>query len=421
VHDAVRRVVALIVVGCLAFSASTFAATTAPVADDVVARTDAEIRFWQSRVDRDPADHLSPTKLGVLCLRQGRRTGDVTLFAKSEDALRTALKRGPKHLPALVALSSACLARHKFTDALAAARAAYAVDNSDPESIGTLGDALLETGDIAGSEVQYTRLAKSLPGLYAFGRLANLKIAKADANGAFDDYQRAIDAGEREGAAAEDLAWCHVQRGGVYFARGDWDHADSEYAAALKLVPDSYAALDRVAELHAARGEFDRAENIYRDLLKRVARPELMQALGDVCTAAGRPADAVRHYDDAQAKYRASADAGELHYAHHLAGFYCDARPNGAEAVRWAEKDLAQRRTAASLDGVAWARYANHDFAGAAKAADELFKQFETCDSHVLYHASLIYGRAGDQTRSAAFLRRAAAANPRFMSFHVHR
>src|SRR5215207_5233421 len=57
----------------------------------------AEIKFWESRAGRDPADHLSPTRLGVLCLREGRRTGDVDMFARSERALRLALDRNPRH------------------------------------------------------------------------------------------------------------------------------------------------------------------------------------------------------------------------------------------------------------------------------------------------------------------------------------
>src|SRR5687767_15670825 len=60
---------------------------------------DTEIRFWQSRTERDTLDYLSPTKLGILCLREGRRTGEFELLVKAAQAFQTALDRNPQHLP----------------------------------------------------------------------------------------------------------------------------------------------------------------------------------------------------------------------------------------------------------------------------------------------------------------------------------
>ena len=45
----------------------------------------------------------------------------------------------------------------------------------------------------------------------------------------------------------------------------------------------------------------------------------------------------------------------------------------------------------------------------------------QTRDAHLLYHASLIYYRAGDTAKGKDCLRLAAEANPKFTEFHVHR
>jgi hypothetical protein len=44
-----------------------------------------------------------------------------------------------------------------------------------------------------------------------------------------------------------------------------------------------------------------------------------------------------------------------------------------------------------------------------------------TADAHVLYHAGLIYSRAGDNQKGRLYIRRAASANPKFNEFHFHR
>jgi hypothetical protein len=52
---------------------------------------------------------------------------------------------------------------------------------------------------------------------------------------------------------------------------------------------------------------------------------------------------------------------------------------------------------------------------------DEALSRGGTGDAHVLHHASLIYFRAGRAADAKAALERAAKANPKFNTFHVHR
>ena len=151
-------------------------------------------------------------------------------------------------------------------------------------------------------------------------------------------------------------------------------------------------------------------------------RPEFFHALGDVYRAAGREADAKAWHAKALDGYLRSANDGVAHFYHHLAGYYADVEKNGAEAVKWARKDVEIRRTTATLDALAWALHAAGDFSGSASAMDEaLARGGATADAHVLYHASLIYFRAGNAAKARDCLTRAAVANPKFREFHVHR
>jgi tetratricopeptide (TPR) repeat protein len=428
------RALAAVVVACTlggrpvtagAATPQSAAAPATPRSDAAAAaaQADAEIAFFAARVDRDPADFLTPTRLGNLLIRQARRTGEAESYARAEQALRVALDRNAGHVPAMAALVTVHLARHRFPVALAAARAAVEADGADPEARGVLGDALLETGDLAAAEAEYARVLDAVPSLFAYSRMANLLHARGDTPGAIAAFGKALERGEADGAPAEDRSWCLVQMGRLSFARGDWGAAEGHFNAALELVPGNRAATDHVAELRAAQARFDESVSLYESLVAAVPRPEWSQALGDVLVAAGRPEAARPWHDKALQAYLAAARAGDAHYFHHLAGFYADVAKDGTEAVKWARRDLALRRTVATLDALAWALHAAGEFAEAAATMDEALARPAGAapDAHVLYHASLIYFKVGAAARAKDCLQRAAIANPKFRDFHVHR
>ena len=142
-------------------------------------------------------------------------------------------------------------------------------------------------------------------------------------------------------------------------------------------------------------------------------RTEFHHNLGDVYAAMGDRRRALEAHRRALAAYLEAAEAGHAHYYHHLAGLYCDvdALRDAGKAEQWARKDLRLRRTPATLDALAWALYHAGQYSEAAAAMDDALAR-ASADAHVLYHASLIYSRAGDPEKGRVQLRRAAAANP---------
>ena len=134
----------------------------------------------------------------------------------------------------------------------------------------------------------------------------------------------------------------------------------------------------------------------------------------------GKPDQAKPWHDAALAGYLESTARGEVHYYHHLAGFYADARQDGAEAVKWARKDAELRPNFLTQDGLAWALYRNGQFA-AARATAEKTLSSGVKDPHLFFHAGMIYladGRTGEGKR---FLQTVAEINPGYENFHVHR
>jgi hypothetical protein len=83
-------------------------------------------------------------------------------------------------------------------------------------------------------------------------------------------------------------------------------------------------------------------------------------------------------------------------------------------------KDLALRRTTATLAALARAHYVAGNDAAAVAAMDQALAR-PTADFHILVDATLIYARAGRAEDAIACRARTVQANPKFSAFHVHR
>lgn len=382
--------------------------------------TDRQILFWQSRLDRDPEDPITPTKLGVALLQKGRESGEHSFYGRAEEMLQEALKRNPGYTPALSHLASASIAQHKFRHARTLADKVVRASPEDAYGHGLLGDAALELGDITVAEKSYTTMLDLAPSLAAYSRQANLLYFKGENRQALASYSQAIDAGTQSGIAAEHVAWCHAQKGHLHFRTGDFEKAEIEYELAGKLFSDHALIAEYVGELRAAQGRYDEALAIYRKLHARMARPELSQALGDLLQFMGRIDEAKKCHDSALAGYLKAAEQGDAHYYHHLAAFYADTREQPEEAVKWARKDLEIRQSVFAWDTLAWALYRNGKWMEALQAAENALK-LGTEDAHLLFHAGTIHQRAGIPEEGRALLEQALKVNPRYQAFHIHR
>src|SRR5947199_7289979 len=125
-------------------------------------------------------------------------------------------------------------------------------------------------------------------------------------------------------------------------------------------------------------------------------------------------------YDDTLAAYLDSAERGNVHFYHHLVDFYADVREQGAEAVKWARKDIELRRNFSTLAALAWALYRAGEFAEARETMAEALASGAS-DAHLFYQAAMIHQAFSVNGEAERYLRLAAEINPNYQSFHVHR
>ena len=406
------------------------ATTTMPASKPAENASSRAIRFLEHRVERDGDDIVALNRLSGEYLLRFRDSGDDADLDRALKAAEHSLKVVPGELNrgGLAARAHAAFSLHHFTSARDDARQLLSFDPTKRAPLELLGDALMELGDYADAGEVYSRVDREFESDDAQAateaRLARWAQLHGDVETARRRYEAAVRVteGTSDVPAAPPLirAWVRVQAGQFDFLCGRWDDAEKRYVAALAAKPDDWPALDHLAELRAAQKRYDEAVATYTKLVGRVPRPELFQAVGDVYREMGKSEDAKTWHTRALAAYRQATERGSSHYLHHLAGYFCDVESNPTEAVRWAREDLKVRHSVYAYDALAWALYAAGDYKAASEAADKALA-LNTADAHLLYHASLIYARAGDARKAQASLKRAAEVNPHFMSFHVHR
>jgi tetratricopeptide (TPR) repeat protein len=132
----------------------------------------------------------------------------------------------------------------------------------------------------------------------------------------------------------------------------------------------------------------------------------------------GRPEAAEPWLAGAVSAYLASAVQGDVHYYHHLADFYADVRKDGAEAVKWARKDIELRENPATLAALAWALYRDGRFAESLETMEGALSSGAQ-DAHMLHQAGMIRCAAG--VDGVELLQKAAKLNPHHVGFHIHR
>jgi tetratricopeptide (TPR) repeat protein len=374
---------------------------------------DPEIAFWSARVERDRDDHVSATKLGYACLKAARRTGDFRLYAQAESALTEALKRSPGHYTALLGLATARAARHRFEDAVELAKQAAAQQPKDADAYTIIGDAYLGMGRLAEAELAYKEVASRAPGYVTETRLANLAHARGQTRDAIRLLREALkDATERD-LPVESRSWCHVIIGATLFEQGQWDAAEGEYQAALKLTPDSYVAIEHLAELRSYQRRDKEALALYDRAIAVAPHPDFFEAVARTHEWAGRRDDAKQWHVRARDGYLAAVNAGDPGYYRNLAMFFTDVESRPDEAVSWARKDLALRQDHTTWSTLAWALLAKGDLVGARESnARALASGAE--DAGMWFRAGMIEKAAGDTNAARNAFQRALAINPRF-------
>lgn len=381
-----------------------------------LARAEKEVALLTSRCKNHPSDLQGRVRLAYRMFHHASLTGRLADLEPVEAViLQTILQFGPKE--------DLCLLKANLDfrlHRLAGVRHDLEMAPLLPgrfEARVLYADLAFQEGQYEAARPELEKLIGENPTWDTIARLAHWHSKLGDPAQADELYEQA----EEDLSAKQMLsyAWLELQRGMLDFNHGRYPEAWAHYRRAEAGYPGHWHTAEHFAEMHAAEENFAEAESILKEVIARTSKPEIQQALGELYLFTDRAEQAQPWFDRALAAYLESMRRGDVHYLHHLADFYADARLEPAEALKWAEEDMRMRPNFSTQSVMALALFRN----GRIKEAllyINLVLDAGCRDAATYSFAAEAYDAAGETGKSAEFVELALRKNPKFRSFRIH-
>ena len=252
--------------------------------------TRASMEGLLAKLRTDPNDQKSRLLLAEAYMQEGRITGNHPYYdAAAMQLLQDVLKTDPENFEALCCEASLSLTQHHFSQGLALAQQAQAINPQSGYVYGLLTDANVELGRYDEAVKMADQMNQLRPDLTAYARVSYLREIYGDVPGAIQAMDMAVKAGYN---GLEQTEWSRVALGHLYEVSGHLPEAEGYYQQALVMRPNYAYALAGVARVAAARRDYPTAIknlNLARALVKDYA---FTDELVDVYRLNHQPAEA---------------------------------------------------------------------------------------------------------------------------------
>jgi tetratricopeptide (TPR) repeat protein len=381
-----------------------------------LARAELDIAELQSRLERHPRDLEKRVRLAYRLFHRASLTGSMSQFEALEAAiLETILEFGPKEDLCLLK-ANLDFRFHRLTEVRRDLQMCPLLVTRFEGRV-LVADLEFQEGRYEAARLGFERLIEENRTWDNLARLAHWKSKLGEIAEADQLYEEAED--DLTAKQMRSYAWLELQRGVLALTHGNYADAWMHYRRADQSYPNHWHTDEHFAELLAAEGRFEEAEALFQKVIARAPKPELQQALGELYLFTGRAQEAQPWLDRALAAYLESVRRGGVHYFHHLADFYADAREHPAEAVRWAQKDIEMRSNFSTQAAMAWALYRDGQLSRALEYI-RLALSSGVRDAGIFSTAATLFEAAGETAESQRYAQAALRINPKHCNFHMH-
>jgi tetratricopeptide (TPR) repeat protein len=371
--------------------------------------TDAEVSKAAAAAAKQPSNDEAWVRFGDVLMQKGRETADAAYCTRAENAYRKALALNPKRLDALIGMAWTNGVRHEFEASIEWAQKALAIDPKSTAAYGLIGDAASEMGDYDRAFDQYQKMLDLHPDLSSYSRSAHLLQITGDTQRASWLMQKAIQASSPYG---ENTAWCRAQLALIFFAEGAYVPAQQLLEEGIRQSPNDYRQLAAMGKVKAALKDYASAIDFYGRSVAIAPQQDVVAALGDVYTVAGKPEEAKKEYALVESIARlnqANGVRGDML----TAKFYADHDLNLPEALRMAEEEYKTRKNVYQADTVAWCYYKNGRIPEALQYIRIALSR-KTPEASFYFHKGMIYAKAGNMSAAKIVLYQSLSINPNF-------
>jgi len=376
--------------------------------------SDRRIARWVGMLRRNPSDDKLWVQLGDTLMQKPRETADPRYYGYAEQVYRQALTVNPNSAGAMTGLAWVASDRNQFDKSTEWANKAVALNPKDNTAYGLLGDADAAQGDYDAAYAHYQKMLDLRPDIASYSRGAHLLAQDGNSRKAMWLMIKAIKTGS---PYSENTAWCRTQLALMLFNEGALLPAEQTLHDALKATPNDAEALAAMGTFKAARGNYSEAISSYKKSVAAAPTLASLAALGDLYQLTGDTAGAEREYAQVEALHKQDADAGVDDHMQ-MAQFYADHDRDLLQALQLAERSKSSRNVS-DADTLAWCYYKNGKQEEAKAAIQTALtpptsKAGLTSDAAILFHAGMIYAKAGDRVMAGKYLASALSTNPAF-------
>lgn len=394
----------LFLLGCAALSAqSTAERVVGALSDRALAqqvamlKTDDRIAMYSAIVNTRPTD---PAHYQILLasayVQKSRETTDFSYLDHAVSILNEVLSEDSANYEALRLLTETQLERHLFSTAAESSRRLIQISPADSWNWGTLGDAYIEMGEYDKGAEAYQKMVSLRPDLASYNRAAHYRFLYGDVAGAVAIMKQAIASGS---SSPENVAWCMVDLGNIYFKRGQYALALQSFTDALRTFKNYHPAYAGLGRVLAETGDPTQAIESYLRAQEITPLPDYAAALFDLYKKTGQNNLAAKQMELLEVIDKVSIANGEK-ANRNLALAFADHDVRLGRALQLAQGELEFRRDVYSYDALAWALYKNHRIAEAQQYMEKALA-LKTPEPMFRLHSELISRAAASLSPSA--------------------
>lgn len=358
----------------------------------------------QRAINANPQNQGAYNDLALSYSRRARETADTTFYAKAEQALAKSEALAPGNLETRKLRVWVLLGRHEFARARDEAEALNRRVPDDVLVYGLLADAHAELGhyDKAEEAVQWMLDLRpgNVPGLT---RAAYLRELFGDPEGAIEMMTQAYQRTSQ--AEVEDQAWILTHVAHLELMRGNVEAADQILQQALGLFPGYHYALAQRAKVRIAQKKYAEAAELLERRYQSAPHAENLFDLAEALELAGRKPEAARAFIEFEQKALREMQKWD-NSNRELVFYYTDHAGKPSDALMVARLEAARRQDVHTLHALAWALYANGNYAEARTQIEKALA-VGIRDARVFLHAGEIALKQGDAAAARRFLRQA--------------
>ena len=377
--------------------------------------TKAAIQGLLAKLRAKPDDHKSKVLLAEAYMQEARVTGDHPYYdTAAMQLLDEVLRAEPENFEALCCKASLSLTQHHFSEGLAVAEKAVAVNSHNAFVYGLLCDANVELGRYAEAVRMADKMNQVRPDLRSYSRVSYLREIHGDLPGAIEAMKMAVSAGY---TGLEQTEWSRVMLGHLYETTGDLGAAEKTYRMALAARPHYAYALAGLGRVEQARQNYPAAIDYLQQARSTVKDYAFADELTDLYHQNNQPAESKKMAGEAINMLSAAADEADNNEA---MGHYAD-RELAYAYLKTGELDKALKHAKIEYDRrpdnidvnetMAWVHYKRGEYPEAAtymKAA----RRTNSKSPVMLCRAGLLASKNGQTAEGQALIKEALSINP---------